>query len=150
MLVLARRLHERIIIPSIRTSVEVTAVRPGFVRLGIEAPPEVTVLREEVYRREEASGPAADLPAGAGPEARLARARQVWRHRLNNMTLGLALLRQQLPAGAAPELGGTLGRMEEEIRGLCQELRDLLEEEPAAAQTCTPALTVTAAPAGRA
>ncbi len=141
MLVLARRLHERIIIPSIRTAIEVTAVRPGFVRLGIDAPPEVIVLREEVYRREPA--------AAAGPETGLARAQQGWRHRLNNLTLGLALMRQQLPAGAAPDLEGTLGRMEEEIRGLCRELQAVFEngQPAAAAEACTPTLTV-AAPAG--
>ncbi len=148
MLVLARRLHERIIIPSIRTAIEVTAVKPGFVRLGIEAPPDVTVLREEVYRR--APGPeGAALPARADAEARLARARHAWRHRLNNLGLGLALLRQQLPAGAAPEAWGTLDRIEAEVRELCRELRALLDEEPAAsgAQACSPTLTVEAAPA---
>jgi carbon storage regulator len=151
MLVLARRLHERIIIPSIRTAIEVTALKPGFVRLGIEAPPDVTVLREEVYRRAPAAAEAAALPDGAGPEARLARARQVWRHRLNNLTLGLALLRQQRPAGAAPEAGGTIDRLEAEVRALCAELRALLEEDPppAGAQTCTPALAVEAAPAAQ-
>jgi carbon storage regulator CsrA len=149
MLVLARRLHERIIIPSIHTAIEVTAVKPGFVRLGIEAPPDVTVLREEVYQRTPGAGKAADLPDGAGPEARLARARHVWRHRLNNLTLGLALLRQQTAPGAAPDAGGTLDRLEAEIRELCRELRTLLDEDPPAAapQACSPALTVEAAPA---
>jgi carbon storage regulator CsrA len=149
MLVLARRLHERIIIPSIRTAIEVTAARPGFVRLGIEAPPEVTVLREEVYRRDPA---AAEGPSGAGPEARLVQAQQVWRHRLNNLTLGLALMRQQLPPGVAPELCGTLGRMEEEVRALCRELQALVGDSPppVPAEACTPAITVAAAPAGHA
>jgi carbon storage regulator CsrA len=151
MLVLARRLHERIVIPSICTAIEVTALKPGFVRLGIEAPPDVTVLREEVYRRAAAAGKAAELPEGAGPEARLVRARQVWRHRLNNLTLGLALLRQQLPAAAAVEARGTLDGLEAEVRALCAELQALLEEEPPAAedQTRAAALAVETAPAAQ-
>jgi carbon storage regulator len=144
MLVLARRVHERILIPSIQTAIEVTALKPGFVRLGIEAPPEVTVLREEVYRRQQEAG-AADAPP-AGAEARLARAKHVWRHRLNNLTLGLALLRQQLPAGSA-ESEGTLTRLEGEVRELCAQLRAALEDGADADADpipCCPALTVDA------
>jgi carbon storage regulator len=125
MLVLARRLHERIVIPSILTAIEVTAVQPGLVRLGIEAPPEVTVLREEVFRRGPAA--AADLPAGAGAEARLAQAQHAWRQRLHNLMLGLALLRQQLPPGGSAVAAEVVARMEEEVRLLCRQLQALLD-----------------------
>jgi carbon storage regulator CsrA len=128
MLVLARRLHERIIIPAVMTAVEVTAVKPGFVRLGVEAPPEITVLREEVYLRGAADAAGA-LPAGAGAEVRLARARHAWRDRLNNLALGLALLRQQAAAGAPAGLQATIAGMEAEVQVLSQQLRDLLEDE---------------------
>jgi carbon storage regulator CsrA len=40
MLVLARRLNERILFPCIQAAIEVVAVRGSVVRLGIEAPPE--------------------------------------------------------------------------------------------------------------
>jgi carbon storage regulator CsrA len=129
MLVLARRLHERIIIPSIRTAVEVTAVKQNFVRLGIEAPPEVTVLREEIYRRSAAEVMDA-LPVSAGAEARLALANQVWRHRLNNLTLGLALLRQQMSREAPPEALSTLRVLEGETQELCEQLRMLCDPTP--------------------
>ena len=48
MLVLSRRLQEKLYFPSIGLILHVLSVRRGAVRLGIEAPPEVTVLREEV------------------------------------------------------------------------------------------------------
>jgi carbon storage regulator CsrA len=48
MLVLSRRLNEKICFPGFRTAVQVLNLTRGAVRLGIEAPPEVTVLREEV------------------------------------------------------------------------------------------------------
>ena len=54
MLVLTRRKGESVVIAEgIRISV--VSVTPGRVRLGFEAPPEVTVDREEIYlaRRQE-------------------------------------------------------------------------------------------------
>jgi carbon storage regulator CsrA len=48
MLVLSRRLREKIVLPSLGVTVQVLGVRRGAVRLGIDAPPDVTVLREEL------------------------------------------------------------------------------------------------------
>lgn len=48
MLVLSRRLHEKILLPGLNVVVEVVAVRGEVVRIGIEAPPEVKVVREEL------------------------------------------------------------------------------------------------------
>ena len=130
MLVLARRLHERIVIPSILTEVEVIAVRPGFVRLGIDAPPEVIVLREEVYRRATADEQVMALPPGASAEARLAQANHIWRNRLNHLTMGLALLRGQLPAQVPPEALATLRHLEVEAQEMARQLRSLGEDSP--------------------
>ena len=47
MLVLTRKIGERIVIDN-HIVVEVVAAQGQFVRLGIEAPPEVVVLREEL------------------------------------------------------------------------------------------------------
>jgi carbon storage regulator len=47
MLVLTRRIGERIIIND-RIVVEVLQVKGNTIRLGIQAPPEVAVLREEL------------------------------------------------------------------------------------------------------
>jgi carbon storage regulator CsrA len=51
MLVLARRLNEKVVLPSLGVTVQVLDIRRGTVRLGIEAPPEVTVLREELVSK---------------------------------------------------------------------------------------------------
>ena len=61
MLVLSRRLHEKVLFPIINAAVEVVAVKPGVVRLGIDAPPEVIVLREELQELS-AEGRAAGKP----------------------------------------------------------------------------------------
>jgi carbon storage regulator CsrA len=48
MLVLSRRLNEKIVLPGLAITIQVLDVRRGAVRLGIAAPPQVIVLREEV------------------------------------------------------------------------------------------------------
>src|SRR5258708_5318121 len=51
MLVLSRRLNAKLLFPAIQAAVRVLDTRRGVVRLGIEAPSEVAVLREEVQQR---------------------------------------------------------------------------------------------------
>jgi carbon storage regulator len=52
MLVLARRLNERIIVPCVQAAIQVVGIQGGIVRLGIEAPADVKVFREEVLQKE--------------------------------------------------------------------------------------------------
>jgi carbon storage regulator CsrA len=47
-LVLSRRLNEKIVLPGLGVTIEVVALKGNVVRLGIEAPPDVKVLREEL------------------------------------------------------------------------------------------------------
>ena len=54
MLVLSRRVGERIFFPAIGAYVKVLAVKGGSVRLSIQAPPDVRILREELRDREPA------------------------------------------------------------------------------------------------
>lgn len=51
MLVLSRRVNETIVLPSLNVTIRVVAIRPGVIRLGIEAPPEVPIWREELQDR---------------------------------------------------------------------------------------------------
>jgi carbon storage regulator len=55
MLVLSRKIGERIRIGD-HVTLTVVRIHGDKVRLGIEAPPDVTIHREEVYRRMQASG----------------------------------------------------------------------------------------------
>ncbi len=62
MLVLSRKRFERILIgPDIR--ITIVKVDRSQVRLGIEAPPDHAILREELVRAEPAPAPMADRPA---------------------------------------------------------------------------------------
>jgi carbon storage regulator len=51
MLVLSRKIGERIVLPETGVRIAVLGVKGKRVRLGIEAPREATVHREEVWQR---------------------------------------------------------------------------------------------------
>ena len=51
MLVLTRKIGERIVVPHCEMTVTVISVEGKAVRLGISAPAEVEVYREEVWQR---------------------------------------------------------------------------------------------------
>jgi carbon storage regulator len=48
MLVLSRRPCQRVVLPELEISISVVSVQGQVVRLGIEAPPAISVFREEV------------------------------------------------------------------------------------------------------
>jgi carbon storage regulator len=49
-LVLSRRLHESIVLPGLSVTIRVVAVNGDRVRLGIEAPKDIPVMREELLQ----------------------------------------------------------------------------------------------------
>jgi carbon storage regulator len=51
MLLLSRKLGERILVPDCKLAITVVEIKGNAVRLGISAPPEVAVYREEVLRQ---------------------------------------------------------------------------------------------------
>jgi carbon storage regulator len=51
MLVLSRKLGERIVVPNCELTITVVAIQGNVVRLGVEAPATIPVHREEVWRR---------------------------------------------------------------------------------------------------
>jgi carbon storage regulator len=62
MLVLSRKLGERVVVPQCGLSVTVVAIEGNVVRLGFTAPTELGVYREEVWQR---------IRAEKEPQARL-------------------------------------------------------------------------------
>ena len=59
MLVLSRKLGERVVVPQCGLSVTVVAIEGNVVRLGFTAPTELGVYREEVWQRIRAENGAA-------------------------------------------------------------------------------------------
>jgi carbon storage regulator CsrA len=106
MLVLTRRLHEKVLLPDIRTSVEVSAIKGNIVRLAFQAPSGVTILREELY--------AAGVRAGSRG--------QPLGERFGTLRGILACLRSQAEQGTTALLLATIDRLEQEIALLRQSI----------------------------
>jgi len=128
MLVLSRRPNEKVLFPSINTAVQVVSIKGGTVRLGIEAPPEVTILRAELQDRTAERGATTRLPEPAG--SRLRGLRHLLRNRLNITTVGLGLLREQARAGLSDEMERTIAKIEEEMQRLQQRLESEAAQTP--------------------
>lgn len=64
MLVLSRKLGEKILVPVCNVEITVLAVKGERVRLGISAPADLDVFREEIWQRkcQESPHPAPGLP----------------------------------------------------------------------------------------
>jgi carbon storage regulator CsrA len=113
MLVLSRRLNERIVLPGTNTVIEVIAIKPHAVRLGVQAPAHVAVYREEVLARDDVT----PSPPAAADRA-LRQLDHVLSNRLNVATVGVALLRRQLEAGLTQGALATLDRIDQEVQRL--------------------------------
>jgi carbon storage regulator CsrA len=122
MLVLSRRRSEQLVFPTLGVTLHVLETKGGAVKIGIDAPPEVRVLRQELA--EHGAGAAPARPAARSPLHAL-------RNRLNKLGLFLHLVGRQWQAGLHEEAGDTLRR--------ALELLDGLEQECAAAEGARPA-----------
>jgi carbon storage regulator CsrA len=121
MLVLSRRLNEKILIPQINAAIQVVGIRPGVIRLGIDAPPEVAVVREEVRSRAAEWAAPPPAPAEATAEAKkLHQLNQMLRNRLRVAHNGLRALRCQLEAGLLQDAEETLDHLDEDFQLLWQ------------------------------
>jgi len=97
MLVLSRRPGERVVFPSLGISIEVLRSRGSISRLGIVAPGDIPVLREEIL--EKSAGADATETSAASPIDR--ERRHELRNQLNQMMLKLELLQSHLNKGRA-------------------------------------------------
>ena len=116
MLVLSRRPDEKILLPSVPAVIKVISSGPGVVRLGIEAPTNVPIVRAELCSGEL---PTKDPDASTGkastePGPNL---RHLVRNRVHNLGMALALLRIQLE-DCPNVVRSTLDGMEKEIEAL--------------------------------
>jgi carbon storage regulator CsrA len=136
MLVISRRLNEKLLFPGTNISIQVVAIKPGVVRLGIEAPPHVSILREELRAR-------ADERKSSRPRRRFGFSgdrltNDLASHRLETVSLGLGLARLQLRTGATQGLAGTLDKIHGEIQLVRKELHGSNKPIPASSAIRAP------------
>lgn len=104
MLVLARRVNEKIVLPGLGVTIQVLQAKPNQVKLGIEAPPNVRVLRGELH-----GGHAPDAALLAGEAShQLANA-------LNKLSLSVHLLEKQWENGQLTEAKATLAALKRKL-----------------------------------
>lgn len=111
MLVLSRRANEKIVFPNLGVTIQVTNIAKGAVRLGIDAPSSVTVMREEIVGQSQEAPPA----AAKSPGHRL-------RNHLHTATLAVHLAQKQLTAGRTAAAEETLNNALRECAALDREL----------------------------
>lgn len=128
MLVLSRRLEEKIVLPTVPLTIQVLSSQSGVVRLGIEAPSHVPILREELTQKSQAA-PAEGEPVNAW---------QAIQQRLNYLTLTLILLRTQL-TDANPKVANTLDSIQADLMAAEQAARLLGVTKKPEAQSPRPA-----------
>lgn len=117
MLVLSRKPQETILFPNLGITVEIVRVAGGRVRVGIDAPADVPVVRGELVARPSDNN-AEKFHSLVGSKAR--------HHRLRNQVhtagLSLTLLEKQLAAGKDDDAEATLAKALELFRELDLEL----------------------------
>jgi len=121
MLVLSRKVNERIVLPDINATIALVETRPGVSRLGIDAPEMIKVLREEIMAPDQVFG---GLLTAKSVAHKL-------RNRLNSGTTGLALIRHQIAQGVDEQT--ILKTLDRVTKGMCVEdaIRDATGTPPA-------------------
>lgn len=126
MLVLSRRPNDKIVFPHLGISVEILRVTGNAVRVGIEAPPEVAVVRHEIMEQ-----------GKLFPRPEVAESRGLSIHRLRNWlnkaNLALYVMQRQLESGKAEEAQRNLQKALDAFQSLDEEL-GALEQQRAAAR----------------
>jgi len=121
MLVLSRRPGQKVVFPSLGVAIEVLRSNGSVTKLGVEAPDDVPILRDEVLARQTT---AADALSSAARSSDDLERRHFWRNKLNLLMLKLQLLQQQLELGQPEEPEQRLAEVISELTDLEQSTAD--------------------------
>jgi len=128
MLVLSTRLNEKILLPDSNTSIEVVAIQSGTVRLGITAPEDVRILRENVPDRVAEWGPE---PGREGRSPTIQDVKQLIDRRLEIARKGIHEANKCLRAGQDEEARVLLEKVDEDLHLLRRRVRREVEKAEA-------------------
>ena len=124
MLVLSREQNEKIVFPNLGITVEILRIARKRVRIGIDAPPHIDVVRQEIQ-----------------PQGHVTDAYRKWQHdvrnRLHGATMGLHVAQKQLQSGQVVESEATLEIALRELELLNQELPGAAKSGPVEGCTAT-------------
>ena len=123
MLVLSRREAEKVLFPTLGISVEVLRVRGNIAKLGINAPPEIPILRHELAKRSSIEM----TPEDTSTRERLRDLAHVVRRRLDSAAEALNGLHQKLGEKQDEDAQKLVMQLFEELQALEHEANDVLE-----------------------
>ncbi len=135
MLVLSRRLNEKILFPSINATVQIVSLKQGTVRLGIEAPAGVPVLREEIANGETTRAESLAITQ----EQSLKKLLRQLQDRLLCTSIGLGTVQLLLDMGNCGEAQQLLGSIRDQLQLLRRGVEGELDETPAGKLAAMPA-----------
>src|SRR2546425_8955434 len=92
MLVLSRKTDQKIVFPNLGVSLKLISVRGNLAKIGIEAPKDLAILREELTDASENGEDAPYIPRELRHEVR---------NSLNTIRLAVELFQQQMESGLA-------------------------------------------------
>jgi carbon storage regulator CsrA len=124
MLILSRRMSEKIVLPDVQTTLQVVAIRAGAVRLGFEAPIEVRVFREEVWERTGKERVGLGAPRGNGDGHDRPQLRELLDRWQTAAEAGLCLLRQRVGSGPTSDLADIVDALDQELRSLRRQMQE--------------------------
>lgn len=131
MLVLSRRQDENIVFPNLGIRICVVRVAGKVVRLGIDAPADVRVLREELADADFAADRGSPPDNSACLLAMRKEARHALRNCLNTATLGLHVLQRRIDQGDTLGLDGLILQILDELHAIDSQLEEQKKAEQA-------------------
>src|SRR3954449_5091036 len=112
MLVLSRKENEKVLFPNLGIALQILRVAGGKVRLGIEAPGDVAVVRHEIASEDQLAEFAERLKRSAKDGSHEVR------NRLHTTLLGLSLVQKQLARNLLADAEETLDQLIASMKGL--------------------------------
>jgi carbon storage regulator CsrA len=125
MLVLSRRQNETLVFPGLQTTIQVVSIKKGVVRLGVDAPEHVRVLRGELPDREAewAETPEPVVTAAQPGSAPPLPLNDLVEKRLAILRRGLDEVQRSVSADRADETQLLLDKLDEDLHLLRTRLR---------------------------
>ena len=114
MLVLSRGCNDKVVFPTLGISVEIVRIVGSRVRIGIDAPRDIPILRDEILGQEQLRSPERKQLSASLNHA--------VRNRLQNATLGLRLVQKMLELDKADDIESTIFKIFNDLKSLEEEL----------------------------
>lgn len=133
MLVLQRQPDDAIVFPHLGITIRILRLSKQVARVGIEAPPDVRILRQELA--DGTSQDTLDIDSFGNRLGATRRQLHEMRNRLNTLNLGLQLYRYQSDAGLIEEANITFLRVIEQLERIEESVGEQVREADEAAES---------------